>query len=86
MLGGTYTGVEAISEKMRGKDDMWNRVVGGAAAGSLVGLRNGSLWASSGAAFTCAFIAMFVGAVGGTWGPVNDPSIARREAIYKAEA
>lgn len=78
--------MEAIAEGMRGKDDMWNKVIGGAAAGSLVGLRTGSVKTSGLAAFACAFMAMFVGAVGGTWGPVNDPSLARREAIYKAEA
>lgn len=85
-LGGTYTGVEAIAEGMREKKDMWNKVIGGAAAGSLVGLRTGSVKMSAMASFTCAFVAFFIEAAGGTLGPVDDPSLARREAIYKAEA
>lgn len=84
-LGGVYTGVEALAEDMRGKHDLWNRVIGGAAAGSLVGLRTGSVYASGGAAFACGVVAFAIGALGGTIGPVNNPGLARREAIYKAE-
>lgn len=81
-LGGVYTGVEAMAENIRGKQDLWNRVIGGAAAGSLVGLRTGSIYASGGASFACAFMAFFVAAVGGTLGPVDDKALERYQAIY----
>lgn len=82
-LGGIYTGVEAMAENMRGKQDLWNRVIGGAATGTLVGVRTGSIYAGGGASFACAFMAFFLGALGGTVGPMDESVFKRRLAsIY----
>lgn len=84
VLGGVYTGVEAIAENVRGKKDMWNRIIGAGTAGSLVGLRNSSVAVSAGASFACAFMAFFGEAVGGSWGPSPEVTREKREAIYRA--
>lgn len=83
-LGGVFTGVEAIAENLRGKDDVWNRVIGAGTAGSLVGLRTGSIGVSIGASFACACMALSVGILGGTWGPSQAITTEKRESIYRA--
>ena len=42
-IGGIYAGVACASEGVRGKADFWNGVVGGLAAGQVVGVRGRSL-------------------------------------------
>eukprot|EP00003_Mantamonas_plastica_P026855 TRINITY_DN5625_c0_g1_i2.p2 TRINITY_DN5625_c0_g1~~TRINITY_DN5625_c0_g1_i2.p2 ORF type:complete len:178 (+),score=62.81 TRINITY_DN5625_c0_g1_i2:2-535(+) len=38
-VGGTFTGVDAVSENVRGEKDGWNSVIAGAAAGAVMGLK-----------------------------------------------
>ena len=42
-IGGIYAGVACASEGVRGKADFWNGVVGGLAAGQVIGVRGRSL-------------------------------------------
>ncbi|KAK9815230.1 hypothetical protein WJX72_000376 [[Myrmecia] bisecta] len=42
-IGVAYTGVDCVVEHIRGKKDVWNGVLGGAAAGAVLGLRLGRL-------------------------------------------
>lgn len=62
---------------------MWNRIIGAGTAGSLVGLRTGSVGASVGASFACAFMTFTVAAAGGTWGPSREITTEKRESIYR---
>jgi import inner membrane translocase subunit TIM22 len=41
-VGLAFGGMECLSESMRGKDDFWNGVAGGFAAGSVVAVRAGN--------------------------------------------
>ena len=45
-IGGIYAGVACASEGVRGKADFWNGVVGGLAAGQVIGVlqRPGAAW------------------------------------------
>eukprot|EP00897_Mesotaenium_endlicherianum_P003973 jgi/Mesen1/3603/ME000020S03135 len=55
-IGGVFSFTDAMAEELRGKKDIWNGVYGGAAAGSILGLRVGRLPIGVGAA--AAFAAM----------------------------
>ena len=48
-IGGIYAGVACASEGVRGKADFWNGVVGGLAAGQVIGVRGRSLGLGVGA-------------------------------------
>lgn len=55
-LGALYLGTETMLRNSRDKDDIWNRLIAGALAGSLVGLRKGSLFHSAGAALSVTVV------------------------------
>lgn len=82
-LGAVYTGVGALAENIRATDDMWNRVIGAMTAGSLVGLRTGSLYTSGGAAAALGFMSAAVYLCGGEFGPHDDGVLERRRAMYE---
>lgn len=67
-VGGLYCGTENIAKGVRGKDDSWNRAIAACSAGSVVGVRTGSVAAAGGscAAFAALAAAMdlFEGNVG----------------------
>lgn len=82
-LGAVYAGVGTIAENTRDKKDMWNGVIGALAAGSLVGLRSGSMYVSGGAMAALAAMSAAVDLFDGNFGPMDDSVIERRRAIYR---
>lgn len=62
-LGALYLGTETMLRNTREKDDIWNRLISGAFAGSLVGIRKGSFFHSAGAALciTVANVVLYFG-------------------------
>lgn len=63
-VGLAYTGIDCVAETFRGKKDMWNGVLGGAAAGAMLGLRLGRLPVGVGAAAALAFTSAVVDTTG----------------------
>eukprot|EP00271_Cylindrocystis_brebissonii_P019383 TRINITY_DN586_c2_g1_i1.p1 TRINITY_DN586_c2_g1~~TRINITY_DN586_c2_g1_i1.p1 ORF type:complete len:161 (+),score=15.28 TRINITY_DN586_c2_g1_i1:173-655(+) len=59
-VGGVFALTDALAEQGRGKKDIWNGVLGGIAAGGVVGLRVGKIPAAIGA---CAALAAMSAAV-----------------------
>lgn len=83
-VGAVFLGTKAVVRDLRDTDDAWNSIIGGACAGSLVGLRNGSYFAGGGAAAAMAFAMGFMHLVNGTFGPM-DKELPKRtaEAVYR---
>lgn len=81
-LGGVYKGVEKLSENIREKEDIWNRVIGAVCAGSLVGLRTGSYYTSGGAMGALGCMALVSGLFDHI-GPHDDHVVAHRKAMYQ---
>lgn len=82
-LGAVYLGTETLLRNNRDKDDVWNRVIAGSLAGSLVGLRTGSLFVSGGAAAAIAFGTCLLHLTNDKIGPMNEEEIFKKhEAIY----
>lgn len=76
-IGAVYLGTRVFLRDVRDSDDAWNSVIAGACAGSLVGLRNGSIFAGGGAAAAIAFVLGFthiIKDVNGTLGPIHNSS------------
>lgn len=65
-IGGLFSFTDAVSASVRGKKDVWNSAIGGAAAGSVLGLRAGKLPVGLGAAAALAACAVIVDAGGQT--------------------
>jgi import inner membrane translocase subunit TIM22 len=63
-IGGIFAFTESVAASIRGKDDFWNSALGGAAAGSVLGLRAGKLPVGVGAAAALAAVAVIVDAGG----------------------
>lgn len=82
-VGGIFTGATAVAEDVRGKQDIWNGAIAGIAAGSVVGLRSGSLYASAGACGAFAAMSIILEILGGTMGPVEDRNAERRADLYR---
>eukprot|EP00244_Chara_vulgaris_P010373 TRINITY_DN474_c0_g1_i1.p1 TRINITY_DN474_c0_g1~~TRINITY_DN474_c0_g1_i1.p1 ORF type:complete len:157 (-),score=36.54 TRINITY_DN474_c0_g1_i1:583-1053(-) len=55
-IGGVFAATDCLAERLRGKKDLLNGVIGGMAAGAVIGLRAGSLPYGLGA--SAAFAAM----------------------------
>lgn len=53
-IGAVYMGTEAVLRTNRDEDDIWNRLIAAAFAGSFVGVRKGSFFVSAGAAAAMA--------------------------------
>lgn len=82
-LGAVYLGTETLLRNNRDKDDVWNRVIAGSLAGSLVGLRNGSLYASGGAAASIAFGTFILHLCNGKIGSMYEEQVLKdHSAIY----
>ena len=78
-VGAMYTAAEPIVRNMRDNtDDAMNGAIAGCAAGSLVGIRNGSVGVSAGACATFAALSAMVELVPHS----NDNTIVRRKAVY----
>jgi Tim17/Tim22/Tim23/Pmp24 family len=84
-VGAVYCGTEALLESSRGKHDVWNKAIAGCAAGSLVGVRSRSVYASSGACAAFAAMNLFLDAVGGNPGSAfgDNPNLVKRRKIYE---
>lgn len=54
-MGGIFAGSCCFAARLRDKDDSWNAAVGGAAAGSLFGVRGESSGQVLGEALKCVF-------------------------------
>lgn len=65
-IGGLFAFTDAVAASIRGKKDIWNSALGGAAAGSVIGLRAGKLPVGIGAAAALAACAVIVDAGGQT--------------------
>lgn len=65
-IGGIFAFTDAAAASIRGKKDIWNSAFGGAAAGSILGLRAGNLPVGLGAAAALAACAVIVDAGGQT--------------------
>ncbi|KAL2628641.1 hypothetical protein R1flu_013327 [Riccia fluitans] len=63
-IGGTFTLVDAVSESTRGKKDFVNGVIGGFAAGSILGFRAGRIPVGLGAGAAMAAVSAFMDAGG----------------------
>ena len=63
-IGGIYAGVACASEGVRGKADFWNGVVGGLAAGQVIGVRGRSLGLGVGAGACSAVVSAAADAAG----------------------
>ena len=63
-----------------GKKDIWNGAAAGCAAGSVVGLRTGSVLGSAGACAAFASMSALVESIG--LGQTSSPTEARRKAVY----
>lgn len=53
-IGAVFMGTEALLRTKRDEDDIWNRLLAAAFAGSFVGVRKGSFFVSAGAAAAMA--------------------------------
>lgn len=69
-----------MARSIRGKRDFVNGAIAGCAAGSVVGLRAGSVLMSGGACAAFAAMSAFVETVG--FDSVNDYTTRRRKAVY----
>lgn len=65
-IAGVFAFTDAVSESVRGKKDLWNGVLGGLAAGSVVGLKAQSLRLGLGAGAAMAAMSAIVDASGQT--------------------
>jgi import inner membrane translocase subunit TIM22 len=63
-IGGIFAVTEAVAGSVRGENDFWNSALGGAAAGSVLGIRAGKLPVGIGAAAALAAVAVIVDAGG----------------------
>lgn len=83
-VGAIFLGTETLLQNNRGKDDHWNRIIAGACAGSVVGVRTGSFFVSAGASATMAgamaLAHLFNYSVGST---DKDYFKKRKELIYR---
>lgn len=59
-VGAVFIGGTAMAESMRGKDDMYNRMIGACAAGTVVGMRTGKASTSAVACPIMAFVSAVV--------------------------
>ncbi|CAN8076986.1 unnamed protein product [Agarophyton chilense] len=83
-LGAVYLATGNFARGVRDRDDMWNSVIGGVVAGSLVGLKSGSFYISAGAASSLAAVSALYHIFDGQFGPQADnPGIRRRRAVYQ---
>lgn len=83
-VGAIFTGLLPMVQNARGKKDPLNPAMAGCAAGTVVGLRSGSLYVSGGACASFAFVAAFLDVLGGTMGPTHDRTTERRREMYNA--
>lgn len=83
-LGALYCGTSILLRNTRDKDDVWNRVIAGAMAGSLVGLRKHSWFLAGGAAASIAAGTIIAQIMGGTFGPRQKEAyfLRRKEKLY----
>ncbi|PXF42548.1 Outer envelope pore protein 16-3, chloroplastic/mitochondrial [Gracilariopsis chorda] len=82
-LGAVYMATTTLARDTRNKDDMWNSVIAGAVAGSLVGIRSSSLYMSAGAAASLASVSALYHIFDGQFGaPKDNRVVQRRKAIY----
>ncbi|KAI5071327.1 hypothetical protein GOP47_0013578 [Adiantum capillus-veneris] len=65
-VAGVFAFTDASAEKIRGKKDMWNSVIGGLAAGSVMGIRARNLRVGLAASGACAAVAAIVDVSGQT--------------------
>lgn len=77
-VGAIFTTVEPIAQNARGRKDAFNGAVAGCAAGSIVGLKTGTVHASAGACAAFAAVSALIETVG--FG-ASDGS-KRREKVY----
>jgi import inner membrane translocase subunit TIM22 len=63
-IGGIFAVTESVAGSIRGEKDFWNSALGGAAAGSVLGIRAGKLPVGIGAAAALAAVAVIVDAGG----------------------
>eukprot|EP00475_Leptophrys_vorax_P041754 TRINITY_DN78803_c0_g1_i1.p1 TRINITY_DN78803_c0_g1~~TRINITY_DN78803_c0_g1_i1.p1 ORF type:complete len:157 (-),score=14.90 TRINITY_DN78803_c0_g1_i1:359-829(-) len=63
-VGSAFAAADAISQEARGKKDLWNGVVGGLAAGAVVGLQANSLPVAAGACASLAVASAVIDASG----------------------
>eukprot|EP00270_Netrium_digitus_P020613 TRINITY_DN853_c0_g1_i1.p1 TRINITY_DN853_c0_g1~~TRINITY_DN853_c0_g1_i1.p1 ORF type:complete len:154 (+),score=25.67 TRINITY_DN853_c0_g1_i1:53-514(+) len=63
-IGTVFAATDAIAQEVRGKKDIWNGFLGGLAAGSVVGLRTGSVPMAVGASAAFAAMSVIVDASG----------------------
>lgn len=81
-IGGIYAGSEEVLKSTRGKNDMWNQAIAACSAGSVVGVRTGSVAAAGGSC--AAFAAMAVALeLFETPGPMVNDVIIKRKKLYE---
>lgn len=59
-VGGAYALADAAAQDIRGKKDIWNGVLGGLAAGAVIGVRAGNMPVGVGAAAALAAVSALV--------------------------
>jgi hypothetical protein len=82
-LGAVYCGTEQLARSSRGKDDVWNKAIAGCSAGSVVGLRTGSVVAGGGACAVFASMAIVLDLLDGTGGPTVNTNLIKRRKLYE---
>mmetsp|Transcript_3639 Transcript_3639/g.22811 ORF Transcript_3639/g.22811 Transcript_3639/m.22811 type:complete len:118 (+) Transcript_3639:255-608(+) len=85
-VGGTYAGVECIAEEVRGTKDSWNGILGGIAAGGIIGIKAGRIPAGLAASAALAATSAIVDLSGQTLSkqePVDDAIPPRRMYPYE---
>lgn len=82
-LGAMYCGTEHLVHSSRGKSDVWNKAIAACAAGSVVGVRSGSVGAGGGACAAFAAVTLMVDVLDGHAGPVVNDTLARRKKVYE---
>lgn len=80
-VSGVYTASEGIVQNIRGKKDIGNGAIAGCAAGSLIGLRKGSVQMVAGGCASFAVVSAFLETFGGL-GSVHNRTEQRRKAVY----
>jgi Tim17/Tim22/Tim23/Pmp24 family len=82
-LGAVYCGTEQLLKSTRGKSDVWNKAIAGCSAGSVVGVRSGSVAAGGGACAAFAAMALLVDVFDGNAGPTVNETLAKRRKLYE---
>lgn len=82
-LGAMYCGTEHLVQSTRGKSDVWNKAIAACAAGSVVGVRTGSVGAGGGACAAFAAVSVAVDILDGNAGPTTNDTLTKRKKVYE---